>query len=175
MRKLKNEELERKSVSEFKNAKKIPVVFVLDNVRSLNNIGSVFRTADCFLIKSIYLCGITAKPPHREIQKTALGATESVLWKYFKTTEEAILSLKRENVQVFALEQATNSVDLSVFQPPLEGCALVLGHEVNGVSQEIVNQCKGCIEITQLGTKLSLNVSVAAGIAGWSLFHKLNK
>ena len=175
MRKLNNEELGRKNIEEYKSAVKTPIVFVLDNVRSLNNIGSIFRTADSFMIKAVYLCGITAVPPHREIQKTALGATETVCWKYYNTTLEAIERLKEDGFKVFALEQTTNSVDLWVFKPPENGCALVLGHEVNGVAQENINKCNGCIEITQMGTKHSLNVSVAAGIAGWYLSNILSK
>ncbi len=174
MRKLKNKELNRKTVKEFKEAKKTPLIIVLDNVRSAYNVGSVFRTADSFLIEAIYLCGITAAPPHKEIQKTALGATESVNWKYFKKTAEALEQLKKDNYKILAVEQTENSVALNKFTPVKnQGYAIVFGHEVDGIEQEIVNLCDFCIEIPQYGTKHSLNISVSAGIVVWDLFLKL--
>jgi len=168
MRKLKNEELGRKSLDEFKKAEKKPLVLVLDNIRSLNNVGSVFRTADAFLIKAIYLCGITARPPHREIQKTALGATESVDWKYFDKVDDAINELHSENVEVLAIEQADKSIMLMEFIPDMDKeYAFILGHEVNGVSDNAIQLCDGVIEIPQYGTKHSLNISVSVGIIIW--------
>jgi len=173
MRKLANAELNRKSIEDFKSSGKAPFIIVLDNVRSLNNIGSVFRTADAFLVEAVYLCGITAKPPHREINKTALGATESVVWKYFKNVSEAIESLKKENVSVVAIEQAEGSVALDNFIPDKDKrYALVFGHEVKGVSQEVMDTCDTCIEIPQYGTKHSFNIAVSAGIILWELFKK---
>jgi 23S rRNA (guanosine2251-2'-O)-methyltransferase len=174
MRKLTNEELNRKSAEEFKRSGKTPLILVLDNVRSLNNIGSVFRTADAFLVEAIYLCGITATPPHREIQKTALGATETVDWKYFKTTLEAVREL-RTSCTVYAVEQADKSTYLDAFVPSAnKKLAVIFGNEVNGVEQEVINECDGCIEIPQLGTKHSLNIAVSAGIVVWDLFLKLH-
>lgn len=173
MRKLANEELNRISAEEFKQAEKTPLIIVLDNVRSLNNIGSVFRTADAFLVEAIYLCGITATPPHRDIQKTALGATETVEWKYFKTTIEAVEAL-RSSCLVYAVEQAEKSIYLNNFAPPKEKkLAVVFGNEVKGVEQVVIDQCNGVIEIPQLGTKHSLNIAVSAGIVVWDLFLKL--
>lgn len=175
MRKLSNEELERKSVDEFRSAEKTPLVIVLDNVRSLNNIGSVFRTADAFLVEAIYLCGITATPPHREIQKTALGATDTVTWKYFKTTREAVEELKASG-PVYSIEQADKSIYLDKFAPAAGSrLGIVFGNEVKGVEQEVIDLCDGCIEIPQLGTKHSLNIAVSAGIVVWDLFLKLGK
>lgn len=172
MRKLKNEELDRLEVSEFKNAPKTPVVLVLDNVRSLHNVGSVFRSADAFRVEKIYLCGITATPPHKDIRKTALGATESVSWDYAETTESLVESLKN-TYQVWAVEQAQGAVSLEAFRPrPGEPYAFVLGHEVNGVAQEVINKCHGVVEIPQLGTKHSLNISVAAGVVLWDFWVK---
>lgn len=176
MRKLKNEELERLTVEEFKKADKLPVVIVLDNIRSLNNIGSIFRTADAFKVSQIHLCGITAQPPHREIQKTALGATESVNWTYFKNTEESIDKLKKDGFTILAIEQAENSLSLNKYNPSTDQkLALVFGHEVHGVDQHIVDICDGCLEIPQLGTKHSFNVSVTAGIVMWDIFNKIIK
>lgn len=173
MRKLANAELERKSVNEFKTAIKTPLIIVLDNVRSLNNIGSIFRTADAFLVEAIYLCGITAIPPHKDIQKTALGATESVDWKYFKTTSEAIKELKKNNYTICAIEQAEESIFLNEFEPSLDGhYALIFGNEVNGVEDEIMNLADVCIEIPQKGTKHSLNIAVSVGVAVWDFFRK---
>ncbi|MCF8366162.1 MAG: RNA methyltransferase [Bacteroidales bacterium] len=173
MRKLNNEELNRLSTDAFKTAEKLPCVVVLDNIRSLNNIGSVFRTSDAFRIEAVYLCGITATPPHREIHKTALGATDSVKWQYFTETENAILKLKSEAYRIFSVEQAENSITLEQFVVGRnEKIALVFGHEVNGVEQSIINISDGCIEIPQFGTKHSLNVSVSAGIVIWEVFKK---
>jgi len=175
MRKLANSELERKSIEDFKQAEKTPLIIVLDDIRSLHNIGSVFRTADAFLIEKIYLCGITATPPNKEIHKTALGATETVSWEYAKDVLEVIDSLQKENVAVMAIEQVENSISLQEFIPENnQKYALVFGNEVKGVSQEAIKKCQGTIEIPQLGTKHSLNISVSAGIVVWDLFQKLN-
>ncbi len=171
-RKLKNEELDRISVDDFKAAEKTPIIIVLDNIRSLNNIGSVFRTADAFLIEAVYLCGITAQPPHREIQKTALGATESVHWEYFTTTKEAINQLRTKGYQVAAIEQAENSIMLNEFKPN-EKLAVIFGNEVNGVEQEAINLSDYVIEIPQQGTKHSLNISVSCGVVIWDLYNKI--
>jgi len=175
MRKLENSELERKSVSDFKLASKTPISIILDDIRSLHNIGSVFRTSDAFLIEKIYLCGITAVPPNKEIHKTALGATETVAWEYHKNVLEVIENLKNNNTKVYAIEQVENATFLDNFQPIKDAkYALVFGNEVYGVSQEAIKLCNGCIEIPQLGTKHSLNISVSAGIVVWDLFQKLN-
>lgn len=174
MRKLENSELDRKSVTDFKLANKTPIVIILDDIRSLHNIGSVFRTSDAFLIEKIYLCGITATPPNKEIHKTALGATDTVAWEYAKDVLELITKLKAENTTVYAIEQVENAVFLDNFQPIKETkYALVFGNEVYGVSQEAIKMCDGCIEIPQLGTKHSLNISVSAGIVVWDLFQKM--
>jgi tRNA G18 (ribose-2'-O)-methylase SpoU len=174
MRKLKNEELERKTVSEFKSSSKTPVIIVLDNVRSLNNVGSVFRTADAFLVEAVYLCGITGTPPHKEIQKTALGATESVSWKYFKKTLDALEDLKKNNYIVYAIEQAESAIMLNNFMPnKRQKLAIIFGNEVKGVEQEVIDASTDVIEIPQLGTKHSLNISVSVGIVMWDLFRKL--
>jgi tRNA G18 (ribose-2'-O)-methylase SpoU len=173
-RKLKNSELERKSASQFIASEKTPLIIILDNIRSLNNIGSVFRTADAFLIKKIYLCGITATPPHKDIQKTALGATESVDWEYSENTLKVIAKLKEEGVFVASIEQAENSVSLADFNVSKDTTyAIVFGNEIKGVSQEAVNASDMVIEIPQLGTKHSLNISVSAGVVIWDLFCKL--
>ena len=173
MRKLRNHELNRKSVEEFKEAKKIPFVVVLDNVRSLNNIGSVFRSSDAFLIETIYLCGITACPPNKEIHKTALGATDSVNWKYFENTIDAVKELKENDYLIASIEQAENSVSLEEFDvEKTKKYAFIFGHEVKGVKQEVVNASDVCIEIPQYGTKHSLNISVSAGIVLWEMFKK---
>ena len=173
MRKLKNSELNRIGVDEYKAAEKTPFIIVLDNIRSLNNIGSVFRTADGFRIEAIYLCGLTAQPPHREIQKTALGATESVPWKYFKETEEAITELKNKGYQVFAVEQTENSHKLGLFTPNFsKKCAFIFGNEVKGVQQEAINLSDGCIEIPQYGTKHSFNISISVGIVLWDMSQR---
>jgi tRNA G18 (ribose-2'-O)-methylase SpoU len=174
MRKLENSELDRKSVSDFKLADKTPISIILDDIRSLHNIGSVFRTSDAFLIEKIYLCGITAIPPNKEIHKTALGATETVAWEYHKDVLEVITKLKNDGTFVYAIEQVENAVFLDNFQPDAtKKYALVFGNEVYGVSLEAIKICDGCIEIPQLGTKHSLNISVSAGIVVWDLFQKL--
>ncbi|MFB0925682.1 MAG: RNA methyltransferase [Vicingaceae bacterium] len=173
-RKLKNEELDRISINEFKSSEKTPIIIVLDNIRSLNNIGSVFRTADAFLIEAIYLCGITAQPPHREIQKTALGSTESVSWKYYETTIEALNELKTKNFKIASIEQAENSVMLNDFNPAkTENIAIIFGNEVKGVEQDAIDLSDVIVEIPQFGTKHSLNISVSAGIVIWDLFQKV--
>jgi tRNA G18 (ribose-2'-O)-methylase SpoU len=176
MRKLLNKELERKSVDEFKQASKTPIIIVLDNVRSLNNVGSIFRTADAFLVEAVYLCGITGTPPNKEIQKTALGATESVSWKHYANTSEAVIELRNTNYQVYAIEQAEKAIMLNNFIPD-NNCkyALIFGNEVNGVEQEVINECHGVIEIPQTGTKHSLNISVSVGVLIWDVFSKLTK
>jgi 23S rRNA (guanosine2251-2'-O)-methyltransferase len=174
MRKLKNNELGRISVDEFKTTKKTPLIVVLDNIRSLNNIGSVFRTSDAFLIEKIYLCGICATPPNKDIHKTALGATESVAWEYVEDTLSLVEKLKAENIKVLAIEQAENSTKLNTFYPKKnEKYAIVMGNEVKGVQQEVVNAADLCIEIPQLGTKHSLNISVTTGVVLWDLFQKM--
>ena len=174
MRKLENKELERKSVADFKEAKKTPITIILDDIRSLHNIGSVFRTADAFLIEKIHLCGITAIPPHKEIHKTALGATETVAWEYHKEVNDVIKSLKKDNLKVFAIEQVENAVFLQDFAIEKEKkYALIFGNEVYGVSEKAIALCDGSIEIPQIGTKHSLNISVSAGIVVWDLFQKM--
>ena len=161
------------SVAEFKDSEKQPIVVVLDHVRSLYNVGSVFRSSDAFRIEGVFLCGITARPPHPEIHKTALGAEESVPWKYFERTEDAVSLLKEEGYVVLAIEQCEGSTMLQNFQRQLDRkYAIVLGNEVKGVQQQIVDSCDGCLEIPQFGTKHSLNVSVAAGIVLWHLSKK---
>lgn len=176
MRKLLNEELPRLTKDEFKEHAKTPVVIVLDNVRSHLNVGSVFRTADGFLIEAIYLCGITGVPPHRDIHKTALGATDTVTWKYFETTAAAVAGLKQAGYTVIALEQAENATMLNEFMPSAQQkYAIVFGNEVDGVEQEIVSQADLVIEIPQYGMKHSLNIAVSAGIVIWDFFFKLNK
>lgn len=173
MRKLKNSELDRLDTDQFRSAQKTPLVIVLDNIRSLNNIGSVFRTADAFLIEKIYLCGITASPPHKDIHKTALGATESVAWEYKKNTIDLMEDLK-EDYLCLAVEQAENAIPLNQFIPESSTkYALVFGNEVKGVSQEVVDSCQGVLEIPQYGTKHSLNIAVSAGVVIWDLWSKL--
>lgn len=175
MRKIENCELERKSIDAFKNSEKTPLIIVLDDIRSLHNIGSVFRTADAFLIEKIYLCGITATPPNKEIHKTALGATETVAWEHHKNVLEVIKNLKKEGVITLAIEQVENATFLQNFEVHTsQKYALIFGNEVFGVSQEAVAICDGSIEIPQLGTKHSLNISVSVGIVVWDLFQKLN-
>ena len=176
MRKIKNSELNRLSVEGFKAAKKSPLIVILDNVRSLNNVGSMFRSADAFRIQHIYLCGITATPPHKDIQKTALGSTEAVDWSYAKDTLAVVEKLQSVNVKVMAIEQAENATVLQDFYPNNQSIyALVFGHEVKGVNQEVVNQCDGVIEIPQFGTKHSLNIAVSGGVVLWDLFSKMNQ
>ena len=175
-RKIKNSELNRKSVEEFKEARKTPIIVILDNIRSLNNIGSVFRTADAFLIEKIYLCGITARPPHKDIQKTALGATETVAWEYVEDTLELVTKLQQEGKKVYAIEQAENAVMLDKFEPLKDQTsAVIFGNEVKGVQQEVVTASDAVIEIPQLGSKHSLNISVSTGVVVWDLFWKLQR
>jgi tRNA G18 (ribose-2'-O)-methylase SpoU len=175
MRKLKTTEMNRLTVSEFKTAPKIPVVVVLDNIRSQNNVGSVFRTADAFRLEGMYLCGITATPPHREIHKTALGATDSVIWKYVDKTETALESLTNEGYHLIGVEQTSTSIPLHLYHPVKnKKYALVFGNEVNGLDETLFPFFKECIEIPQVGTKHSLNISVAAGIVIWDFFIRLN-
>ena len=164
-------EMGRIDADQFKKAEKMPLIIVLDNVRSLNNIGSVFRTSDAFRVESIYLCGISATPPSPEIHKTALGAEDSVDWQYFEDTHEAVKSLQQAGYQVLAIEQCEGSTMLDTWQPDFSdsGYAVVMGNEVKGVQQTVVDMCDGCIEIPQFGTKHSMNVSVTAGIIIWSI------
>jgi len=174
MRKLKNSELDRLSIDEFKDSKKTPLILILDNIRSLNNIGSVFRTADAFLVEKIYLCGITATPPHKDIHKTALGSTDTVEWEYAKNTMDVIDRLKAENVIICSIEQAENATMLNDFTPEQQTTyALVFGNEVKGVSQNVVSASDMVIEIPQFGTKHSLNISVSVGVVVWDVFSKL--
>lgn len=176
MRKLKNSELGRISVEEFKQVEKTPLIVVLDNVRSLNNIGSIFRTSDAFLVEKIYLCGITATPPNKEIHKTALGATESVEWEYIENTLILAEKLKSDNTKVIAIEQTENSTMLNDFIPKKNTkYAVIFGNEVKGVQQSVVSVSDECIEIPQLGTKHSLNISVSCGVVLWDLFTKIRK
>ena len=174
MRKLKNEELNRKTVADFKEATKTPLILILDNIRSLNNIGSVFRSADAFLVEKIYLCGITAVPPHTDIHKTALGATDNVAWEYVENTLVVVKKLQEEGASVWAIEQTENATLLNSFKPkPKTKHAFVLGNEVRGVSQEVVSACGQALEIPQYGTKHSLNISVATGIIVWNYYTKI--
>ena len=176
MEKLKITEMERLSVEEYRKSDKTPLVVVLDHVRSLYNVGSVFRTADAFRLEGVFLCGITACPPHTEIHKTALGAEDSVNWEYFKDTKEAVNRLHEEGYKVLAVEQCKGSTLLNEeLKIKNQKCAIVLGNEVKGVQQEVVDMCDGCLEIPQFGTKHSLNVSVTAGIVIWQLFNLLKK
>ncbi|EGD33364.1 SpoU family RNA methylase [Capnocytophaga sp. oral taxon 338 str. F0234] len=176
MRKLTNEELHRLSIDQYRQAEKIPVIIVLDNVRSLNNIGSVFRTADAFRIEKIYLCGITACPPHKDIHKTALGATESVTWAYEKDILQLLKELHQSQVETIAIEQVEGAQSLSDFLPEKgKKYALIFGNEVEGVQQEVVSLCGKAIEIPQYGTKHSLNISVSAGIVMWEIGQKIRK
>ena len=175
MRKLENSELDRKSIEAFKKSEKTPLILVLDDIRSLHNIGSVFRTADAFLIEKIYLCGITATPPNKEIHKTALGATETVKWEHQENVLSVIEKLKIENVITLAIEQVESAIFLQNFEVQKDKkYALIFGNEVHGVSQDAVALCDGTIEIPQLGTKHSLNISVSAGIVVWDLFKQFN-
>ena len=174
MRKLKNEELGRKSEEEFRSSVKLPIVLVLDNVRSAYNVGSVFRTCDAFPVEAIYICGIAAVPPHKEILKTSLGAEKTVAWKYFKTTLEAVHELKNLGYKLYAVEQTEGSIllDDPILNSLNSQIGLIFGHEVNGVQQEVINQCDGCIEIPQGGTKHSLNIATSAGVVLWEFFRK---
>lgn len=174
MKKLKLDELERPGIAEFKAQEKLSVVVVLDNVRSMHNIGSVFRTADGFALEKILLCGITAQPPHREIEKTALGATQSVDWAYYSVSVNAVDELKAMGYEIIAIEQARNSTMLNTFTPDrTKKYALIFGNEVDGVSEEVMAKIDECIEIPQFGTKHSFNITVAAGIVFWDFFAKL--
>ncbi len=175
MRKLKNSELDRLDVQAFKTAKKTPLIVVLDNIRSLNNIGSIFRSADAFLIQKIYLCGITATPPHKDIHKTALGATESVEWEYRENAEHLVDELRPKH-HCLAVEQTEEATDLQDFMPdPNQSYVVIFGNEVKGVSQSVVDRCHGTLEIPQFGTKHSLNVAVSAGVVLWDFWSKLNQ
>lgn len=174
MRKLKLDELNRATVDEFKAGAKFPVVVVLDNVRSMHNIGSIFRTSDGFAVEKLCLCGITAQPPHREIEKTALGATQSINWEYFTDTMQAVTKLRTEGYQIIAVEQAAESIMLNDFKLLAnEKYALIFGNEVNGVDEEVMKNIDACIEIPQFGTKHSFNIVVSAGIVLWDLFSKM--
>jgi 23S rRNA (guanosine2251-2'-O)-methyltransferase len=170
MRKLKNSELGRITTEQYRSAEKNPVVIVLDNVRSLSNTGSVFRTSDAFMVEAIHLCGITGTPPHREINKTALGATESVPWKYYADSITSVTELREKGYTIVAIEQVDESIDLASFRlQPGKKYGIVFGHEVNGISQELIDICDVCVEIPQYGTKHSLNIAVTAGIVLWEL------
>jgi 23S rRNA (guanosine2251-2'-O)-methyltransferase len=174
MRKLRNDELPRLTVNDFKAAEKIPLVVVLDNVRSSNNIGSIFRTSDAFLVGKIYLCGICGTPPDKEIHKTALGAEYSMDWEYCKTTEEIVIRLKNEGYTIIAIEQVEGSIPLRDYIPGVdEKVALIFGNEINGVQQEIIHLCDNTVEIPQFGTKHSFNIAVSAGIVLWEFFKKV--
>lgn len=173
-RKLNMDELNRLSIDEFKDIEKFPIVIVLDNIRSLSNIGSVFRTSDAFKVEAIFLCGITATPPHREIHKTALSATESVNWKYYNNTVSAINDLANEGFNIISIEQVENSVKLDNFSPKKgERYALVFGNEVSGVDENVINISNQCVEIPQWGTKHSFNISVSVGIVLWDMILKI--
>lgn len=167
MRKLRLQELNRMSAEDFKQASKLPVVVVLDNIRSMHNVGSFFRTADAFRCEKLVLCGITARPPHRDITKTALGADRSVLWAYFADTQAAVLELKQQGYYIIGVEQTTQSLPLQEFSVPNQPVAVIFGNEIDGIQSEVLELCNACIEIPQAGTKHSLNVSVAAGIVLW--------
>lgn len=174
MKKLKLDELKRVGIEEFKEQEKLPVIVVLDNLRSMHNIGSIFRTADGFSIEKLYLCGITAQPPHREIEKTALGATQSVAWTHFETTSDAVASLRNDGYRIIAIEQAAGSIMLNTYKPrPDMKYALIFGNEVNGVDEVVMEQIDECVEIPQFGTKHSFNVVISAGIVLWDFFAKL--
>jgi 23S rRNA (guanosine2251-2'-O)-methyltransferase len=174
MEKLKLDELNRVNIADFKIQEKLPVVVVLDNVRSMHNVGSVFRTADGFAIEKVVLCGITAQPPHREIEKSALGATLAVDWIYHEDTISAVDSLRKEGYQIIAIEQAKNSTMLNAFQPKSnQRYALIFGNEVNGVDEQVMQMIDNCIEIPQFGTKHSFNIVISAGIVLWDFFAKL--
>ena len=174
MRKLKNNELGRINIDEFKKARKTPITIILDNIRSALNVGSIFRTSDAFLIKEIILCGITAVPPNKEIRKAALGSTESVAWKYAANTNNVIENLKKEGFYIIAIEQTEHANSLDEFNLPNQPLAIVLGNEVSGVLQEAIDRCNEVIEIPQFGTKHSLNIAVATGIIIWELWKKIN-
>lgn len=173
-RKLKSDELGRISVSEFREAEKLPIIVILDNIRSLHNVGSVFRTCDAFRVSALYLCGITAQPPHREIQKTALGSTESVIWKYFESTVNAVQYLTLRGYDIVCIEQTNNSLSLSDYAPSgMQPLALVFGNEIVGVSQDVILKTTCCVEIPQFGTKHSFNIAVTVGIVLWDIAEKI--
>jgi 23S rRNA (guanosine2251-2'-O)-methyltransferase len=175
-RKLDNKELNRKSLDEFKDSSKTPIIVVLDNIRSLNNIGSVFRTSDALLVEKIILCGISGTPPNKEIHRTALGAEDSVLWEYFENTTDAIAELKNDGYKVISLEQTIGSIDLMKYRPKTGlKYALVFGNELRGVEQKVVDISDECIEIPQFGTKHSFNIAVSAGIVLWDFYTKISK
>jgi 23S rRNA (guanosine2251-2'-O)-methyltransferase len=170
------DELPRKNKTEIQQADKLPVILFLENIRSMHNVGSVFRTADAFLAEAIYLCGYTPRPPHRDIHKTALGATETVEWKYFDHAVEAVKFLKKEGYQILGVEQVAGSTALQDFRLPAgEKMVLIFGNEVDGISEEVLDYCDACIEIPQFGMKHSLNVSVAAGMVLWELVRSVVK
>lgn len=169
MRKLSMAELNRKTAEEFRQSEKMPVIVVLENIRSAYNVGSVFRTSDAFLVEAIYICGYSAKPPHKEIKKTALGAEETVRWKHFKSTSEAIDELRSEQYSLYAVEQVDNSISLEKFKNDTNKIAVIFGNEVTGVEQATIQQCDGTIEIPQLGMKHSLNIATAAGVVLWEI------
>ena len=176
VKKLSMSDLNRKSVDEFKRSEKIPVIVVLENIRSMYNVGSVFRTADAFLIEAIYICGYTARPPRKEIDKTALGATETVHWRYFSTTKEAIEILKANNYKLFAIEQVEKSISLErLSEINADKIAFIFGNEVSGIEEQTILMCDGCVEIPQFGMKHSLNISVAAGIVLWEVVRNIIK
>lgn len=176
MKKIQNAELNRLSVEEFKGSEKNPIIVVLDNVRSMNNIGSVFRTCDAFRVEQLFLCGITATPPHREIHKTALGATDSVSWRYFDDTKKAVAFLKEKGYYIIAVEQTDESVNLNDYVPDkTKKIALIFGNEINGIDDEVLALCDFCLEIPQFGTKHSINISVSAGIILWDIVTKMVK
>ena len=174
MKKLKNKDLQRITLEEFKKAEKTSITIILDNVRSALNVGSIFRTSDAFLIEKIILCGITTTPPNKDIRKSALGATDSVNWEFEKNTIDAISKLKENGYQIIAIEQANKSTNLNEFNITKKSIAIVLGNEVNGVDENVINMCDDVIEIPQFGTKHSLNISITAGIVIWQLWNKLN-
>jgi len=174
MRKIKNEELQRISIDEFKSSDKNPVILILDNIRSLNNVGSAFRTSDAFMVEKIYLCGITGTPPHRDINKTALGATDSVAWEHQKSTLDTVNKLKEEGWNIMSVEQAENSLSLEKFEPQKDAkYCFVFGNEVFGVEQDVMNASDYCLEIPQFGTKHSLNISVSIGVVLWHYVNKI--
>ncbi len=173
-RKVKNEDLNRLTVEKYRIVSKTPIIVVLDNIRSMHNVGAIFRTSDAFRVEKIWLCGITATPPHRDIRKTALGAEESVDWEYAKTTKDALEHLK--DTQIYALEQAEESIELRDLEVPRnKKITVILGNEVDGVNEDLLDYCDGIIEIPQFGTKHSFNVSVSAGITLWEIFNKINE
>ena len=175
MRKLKNRELERISVENFKISKKTPITIILDNVRSAINVGSVFRTSDAFRIEKLFLCGITAFPPNNEIRKSALGAENVVEWEYRRSTEEVVLALRKDGFKILAVEQVEDSTYLDYYIYDGSPIALIFGNEISGVSQSVIDLCDGCLEIQQIGTKHSMNISVSAGIVMWDLWRKINQ